>query len=54
MTLTLPETVSPGISGVTAFETMIFPAMAEGTESNRASRPSGLTMLIPSKLSVVQ
>jgi len=52
--LTLPETVSPGMSGVTALDTTICAAMAEGTESKRASRPSGLTTLIPSKLSVVQ
>ena len=37
--------------GVTALETMILPAMAEGTESKRASR---LTTLIPSNESVVQ
>ena len=54
MMLTLPATVSPGMSGVTALETTICEAMAEGTESNRASRPSGLTTLIPSKLRVVQ
>ena len=29
-------------------------AMAEGIESNRASRPSGLTTLIPSNDRVVQ
>lgn len=54
MMLTLPATVSPGISGVIALETMICEAIAEGIESKRASRPSGLTTLIPSKLSVVQ
>ena len=37
-----------------AHETMIWAAIADGIESNRASRPSGLTTLIPSKLSVVQ
>ena len=54
MTFTLPETVSPGMSGVTAFDTTICAAMAEGIESNRASRPSGLTTLMPSNDNVVQ
>lgn len=54
MTFTLPATVSPGISGVTALDTMICDAIADGMESKRASRPSGLTTLIPSNDSVVQ
>ena len=54
MILTLPEIVSPGMSGVTAFETTICEASALGMLSKRASRPSGLTMLMPSNDSVVQ
>ena len=54
MTLTLPAIVSAVMSGVTALRTITWVAIADGMESKRASRPSGLTMLIPSKLSVVQ
>ncbi len=54
MMSTLPAIVSPVMSGVTALRTMICDAIADGIESNRASRPSGLTTLIPSIDSVVQ
>ena len=54
MMSTLPATVSPVMSGVTALRTTICEAIAEGMLSYRVSRPSGLTMLSPSIDSVVQ